>query len=196
MGRPWIKDGKINTSSVHELFERVRFDSDAIKFEDWIVMIAARINDAEEATQVAQNKVKEYEEKINADSRVKEIKARYDEATEALYRGFGISQGESEKIAAWKDKHDVKQHRLNSLDKKMRANGSIGGRYYYQFIPTSIGTICTCICGSCERKAFVEAKGDREKYKKLKKKYDAEFDFSELQEETQFLLLIFKKIMI
>lgn len=180
MGRPWIKDGKIDTSAVHKLFDKVQFGEDAISFEQWLMIFIDRINEAEDAKEAAQRKVKEYEEKINADSRVKEIKAKYDEATKALYRGFGISQGESEEITAWKEKHDVEQHGLNSLDKKLRAGGAIGGRYHYQFVPTSIGTVGTCVCGSCERKAFAEAKGDREKYNKLKKKYDAEFDFSEL----------------
>ena len=180
MGRPWIKDGKIDKKELDKLFGKVRFGGDAIGFIEWMQMFVDYINDAEEAKQAAQAKVKEYEEKINADSRVKEIKARYDEATKALYRGFGISQGESEEITAWKEKHDVERHGLNSLDKKLRAGGAIGGRYHYQFVPTSIGTVGTCVCGSCERKAFEEAKGDREKYNKLKKEYDAEFDFSEL----------------
>lgn len=180
MGRPWIKDGKVDKKELDKLFSKVRFGGDAIGFIEWMQMFVDYINDAEEVKQEAQAKVKEYEEKINADSRVKEIKAKYDEATKALYRGFGISREESEEITAWKKKHDVEQHGLNSLDKRLQAGGAIGGRYHYQFVPTSIGTIGTCVCGSCESKAFAEAKGDREKYNKLKKKYDAEFDFSEL----------------
>lgn len=180
MGRPWIKDGKIDSSAIKDLFGKARFGGDAIGFEEWIMMIVDRINEAEEAKQAAADKVKEYETNINADSRVKEIKARYDEATKALYRGFGISQEESESITAWKEKHDNEQHGLNTLDKKLRAGGAIGGRYHYQFVPTSIGTVGTCICGRCERKAFEEAKGNREQYNKLLKAYDAAFEFSEL----------------
>lgn len=179
MGRPYIKSGLIDKDSINEQI-RIRYTGDSINFQECINMIIDRINEAEEEKQNAQQAVRKYEEKINADSRVKEIKAKYDEATMALYRGFGISKEESEAITEWKNQHDVEQHGLNSLDKRLQAGGAIGGRYHYQFVPTSIGTIGTCVCGSCESKAFAEAKGDREKYNKLKKKYDAEFDFSEL----------------
>lgn len=182
MGLPWLKREKIDTSAVHKLFgdNKVLFEHDAINFEDCIMMIVDRINAAEEDKQTALDKVKKYEEEINADARVKEIKAKYEEATKALYRGFAISENDEKNITKWKTQHDVKRHGLDTLEKRMQAGGAIGGRYHYEFLPTSIGTIGTCVCGRCAQKAFEEAKGDREKYRQLKKKYDAEFDFSEL----------------
>jgi hypothetical protein len=32
----------------------------------------------------------------------------------------------------------------------LRAGGAIGGTWTYKFVPTSIGTIGTCICGKCQ----------------------------------------------
>lgn len=180
MGRPWIKDGKIDTSAVHKLFDKVRFGEDAISFEQWLMIFIDRINEAEDAKKAAQKKVKEYEEKINADSRVKEIKAKYDEATKALYRGFGISQGESEAITEWKNQHDKNQHGLFTDSMKLKAAGVSGGRYHYEFYPTSIGTSGMCVCNTCKMKAFREAKGDLELYRELLKKYDAKFEFQDL----------------
>lgn len=180
MGLPWIKDGKVDKKDLDKFFEKVKYDHDAISFLNCVGAIIDRINEAEEEKQKAQEKVKEYETSINADARVKEIKAKYEEATKALFRGFAISENDEKNIAKWKTQHDAKRHGLDTLEKRMQAGGAIGGCYHYEFLPTSIGTIGTCVCGRCERKAFAEAKGDREKYNKLKKKYDAEFDFSEL----------------
>jgi hypothetical protein len=180
MGLPWIKNDVVNKKDLEKYFEKARYDHDAISFLNCVGAIIDRINEAEEEKQKAQAKVKEYETSINADVRVKEIKAKYEEATQALYRGFGISKKEYEQIDHWKKEHDAKRHGLNSIEKRMRADGAIGGRYTYEFLPTSIGTVGTCVCGKCKQKAFEEAKGDREKYRELKKKYDAEFEFSSL----------------
>ena len=180
MGLPWIKDGKVDKKDLDKFFGKVKYDHDAISFLNCVGAIIDRINEAEEEKQKAQEKVKEYETSINADARVKEIKAKYEEATKALFRGFAISENDEKNITKWKTQHDAKRHGLDTLEKRMQAGGAIGGRYHYEFLPTSIGTIGTCVCGRCAQKAFEEAKGDREKYRQLKKKYDAEFEFSEL----------------
>lgn len=180
MGRPWIKDGKVDKQELDKLFGHVKFGGDAINFIEWVQIFADRLNDLEEQIEKTKKIIKEYEENINADVRIQELKAKLEDARQDLYRGFGISQEESEEITAWKEKHDVERHGLNSLDKKLRAGGTIGGRYHYQFVPTSIGIVGTCVCENCERKAFTEAKGDRELYNELKEKYDAEFTFADL----------------
>ena len=65
-----------------------------------------------------------------------------------LNRGFPISEKEEKRIEEWQKKHDEEVHGLNTLEKKIAAEGCIGGRYSYYFVPTSICTVGTCKC-SC-----------------------------------------------
>lgn len=80
---------------------------------------------------------------------IKKLSQKLEEARADLRRGFGITKEEQEAIQKWKDKHDIEDHGLDTLDKKIRSGGAIGGRYTYEFIPTSIGTIgvIKCLCG-------------------------------------------------
>lgn len=176
--KPWIKGGPVDELDFTKL--NVRFESDSISLQKCFEMIANRINEAEEEKQKAKEKVDRYENEINADVRVQELTVQLKKAKDDLYRGFGISEDEEKAISDWKEKHDIEQHGLNTLDKKLRAGGAIGGRYHYEFHPTSIGVAADCVCGSCQNKAFAESQGDREKYKRLLKAYDATFEFSEL----------------
>ena len=176
--KPWIKGGPVDELDFTKL--NVRFESDSISLQKCFEMIANRINEAEEEKQKAKEKVDRYENEINADSRVQELSSRLEEAYKDLRRGFQITESEAKAISEWKEKHDIEQHSLNTLDKKLRAGGAIGGRYHYEFHPTSIGTACVCVCNKCNRRALRESAGDYEDYVKLKEKYDAEFKFREL----------------
>lgn len=183
MGQPWIKQTKVSDeelSRISKMFSKVRWDSDAISFEDWLYMIVDRINDAEEAKEKAQKKVKQYEESISADARVQELSTSLQAARSDLYRGFGISEEEDKAINEWKEKHDAEQHGLDNFQKRLNAGGAIGGRFKYVFYPTSIGVIGECVCGNCERKALEESAGNRKKYTKLLEKYNATFQFQDL----------------
>ena len=66
---------------------------------------------------------------------------------EDYYRGFPISEEEQKSIREWMDKHDEEVHRARTLDDKLKLGGCCGGRYTYEFTPTSIGTIGTVKCG-------------------------------------------------
>lgn len=178
IGKPWIKGGLVDKLDFAKV--NVRFEGNSISLQECFEMIADYINEAEEIKTRANEKIKQYEEEINADVRVQELTAQLKKAKDDLYRGFGISENEEKAISDWKEKHDIEQHGLNTLDKKLRAGGAISGRYHYEFHPTSIGVAADCICGSCQNKAFIESQGDRERYKKLLKAYDAKFEFSEL----------------
>lgn len=179
MGEKYIEVHTIDKTNIDKLFN-IRCEWDQVPFQESIQMIINLVNEAIEEKQKALGKVKEYEESINADIRVQKLTAELQAAKDSLYRGFPITATESEQITAWKDRHDVEQHNLTTLNKKLNAGGAIGGRYHYSFCPTSIGVVGECICGQCEKKAFEEAKGNREKYKELLKKYNAIFEFSEL----------------
>ena len=57
------------------------------------------------------------------------MKVKYEEMRADYFRGFPISEEEQKKIDEWKDKLP----KANS--------GAIGGRFTYEFVPTSIGVI-------------------------------------------------------
>lgn len=69
---------------------------------------------------------------------------------EDYYRGFPISEEEQKSIREWMDKHDEAVHHARTLGDKLKLGGCCGGRYTYEFTPTSIGTIGTvkCSCGA------------------------------------------------
>lgn len=69
---------------------------------------------------------------------------------EDYYRGFPISEEEQKSIREWMDKHDEEVHHAHTLGDKLKLGGCCGGRYTYEFTPTSIGTIGTvkCSCGA------------------------------------------------
>lgn len=69
---------------------------------------------------------------------------------EDYYRGFPISEKEEKSIRKWMDKHDEEVHYARTIGDKLKLGGCCGGRYTYEFTPTSIGTIGTvkCSCGA------------------------------------------------
>ena len=72
------------------------------------------------------------------DEELSTMKSKYDSMMKAYYRGFPISEEESEKIKQWMKEHD------NDFYKDTKIS-TIGGRYTYEFQPTSLGTIGTII---------------------------------------------------
>ena len=63
------------------------------------------------------------------------MKEKYEKMKKAYFLGFPISEEEDKKIKEW-------------IEKRPKCNeGAIGGRYTYQFTPTSIGVIGTIIDG-------------------------------------------------
>ena len=75
------------------------------------------------------------------DEELKKWRDKYADAIDALNNGFGISNEEYEKIRVFVHEHD-KMH---------GCAGTIGGRYTYSFLPTTIGTAATIKCNSCEK---------------------------------------------
>lgn len=178
MGIPWIKNGKIDITELHKI--KWRNASDSITFIQACQIIADRINEVEEEKERMKEKVRQYEEEINADVRIQELTSRLEELQGELLRSFRIYEDEEAAVTKWKEKHDIEAHGVDTFDKKMRAGGAIGGRYTYEFYPTSIGTAGVCVCNKCKRRAIQESAGDYKKFVELKKKYDAEFEFREL----------------
>ena len=139
----------------------------------------------------------ERQEKINEelkaenwkDKELQAMKADLEKMKDAYYRGFKITEEQDKKIREWQDQHYTNKHRAPGNLSRVKIGGAIGGMFEYRFIPTSIGTSGTCICGSCRRKMMREL-GREEDYKtydqyldakeKLVKKYDCEIEFQEI----------------
>ena len=74
------------------------------------------------------------------DEELKKWRDSYLKLVSDVERGFPITKEEYEKILEFVHKHDEMHGK----------SGTIGGRYTYSFLPTSIGTIGTLKCNSCE----------------------------------------------
>lgn len=85
------------------------------------------------------------------DAELQNLKRERDQAVEDMYRGFPISQDESDKINAWIKAHDTEVH-----NNPQQYHGASGGGYEYVFFPTGLGTVAYCICGSCKRRSLQE----------------------------------------
>lgn len=85
-----------------------------------------------------------------ASDEMQQMKADLEKARGDLYRGFGISEAEMEKISKWQKEHEAEVHNLKTLKQRAFAGGAIGGSYTYEFIPTSIGVVGTCKCNRCK----------------------------------------------
>lgn len=83
------------------------------------------------------------------DDEISKMKYQVETMRKDMLRGFPISEKEKGKINEWMHEHDVKEHGLDSLDKRIKVCECVGGRYTYEFIPTSIGVVGTvkCSCG-------------------------------------------------
>lgn len=114
------------------------------------------------------------------DEALQDMKQQLEEAKADCYRGFPITESEQKSIREWEDNHYANQHNVKTLHDKLQMGGAIGGTFHYEFVPTSIGTSGSCVCGTCKSRAMREANGDRNKYRELLKKYDAEFEFQEI----------------
>ena len=136
--------------------------------------------DQQRSLERAKQKNKELEDEHWKDNALQEMKAALDESRDNLYRGFGISKEEQDAIHTWEDKHYTESHNAPDLHSRLKMGGAIGGSYEYEFCPTSIGTVGKVVCAACRNRAFREAKGDIEKYRKLIEKYDAKFTFQDL----------------
>lgn len=84
------------------------------------------------------------------DELVKRYEKKLEEMKADCRRGFPISAQEDSEICAWQKKHEAEVHGLDTLEKRARAQGVSGGRYTYEFTPTTLGVFgCVrCVCGA------------------------------------------------
>ena len=152
------------------------FEDDSTTFPQWLEMLTTYIEKLQTATKEAQNKLAEFKK----DEEIQYWKDLYENARLSQKYGFPISEEEHNSIMQWQRTHDAEAHGLRMNHERLAAGGAIGGRYFYRFVPTSIGTSGECVCGSCHRAATLAAKGDNDEYCRQMKKLGGNYEFQEL----------------
>lgn len=117
--------------------------------EDCVDAILTRHEHAIDRITYLENEVKKLKDEKYKDEELRKAEQRLKDMTEDYFRGFPITKEEKDKIDEWQDTHDSEKHGLNTTQSRLKAGGCIGGRYYYKFIPTSIGTIGCVVCSKC-----------------------------------------------
>lgn len=118
--------------------------------------IVDKVDTYEKRIKYLEEENKKLKDEHYKDSEMQRMKTELEKAKEDLYRGFPISKEEEEKIKEWQDKHDAEAHGLKTFKERVHAGGCIGGRYTYEFIPTSIFTVGIIKCSCGEKYKFTE----------------------------------------
>jgi len=118
--------------------------------EDCLTSIRVRNERNEKILRNLQEENKYLREKSYKDKELRKMKAELERMKADYRRGFPISEKEADAIDCWMKKHDEEVHGLITDYDRQKAGGCIGGRFTYQFIPTSLGVIGTvqCSCGA------------------------------------------------
>ena len=111
-------------------------------------MLRYRFDDQKKTIDNLRNQIKELTDSQYKDKELQKMKAELEKMQ---------PDDEWKVIETWKEKHDREVHGLTECNE--RVGGAIGGRYTFEFIPTTIGIIGTIKCGSCgEKFTFRELK--------------------------------------
>lgn len=113
-------------------------------------MLRYRFDDQKRTVNNLRNKINELTDSQYKDKKLREMKDKLEAMQREYNRGFPITDKEWDAIETWKEKHDREVHGL--IECNERTGGAIGGRYTFEFIPTTIGIIGTIKCGSCGEK--------------------------------------------
>lgn len=120
-------------------------------------MLQYRFDDKNRTINNLRNQIKDLTDSQHKDKKLQEMKAELEKMQREYNRGFPITDDEWKAIETWKEKHDREVHGLTECNE--RVGGAIGGRYTFEFIPTTIGIIGTIKCGDCgEKFTFRELK--------------------------------------
>ena len=120
-------------------------------------MLRYRFDDQKKTIERLKNQNKELTDSQYKDKELQKMKSELDKMQREYNSGFPITDKEWEAIEAWKGKHDREVHGLTEYNE--RIGGAIGGRYTFEFIPCTIGTVGTIKCGDCgEKFTFRELK--------------------------------------
>lgn len=123
--------------------------TDVYPLEDCVRAILCRNKLDEDKIKRLKKENKELKEGVWKDEALQDMKKDLDRMRADWLRGFAITEDEDRAIKEWKKKHEEEVHGLTTDKQRLKAGGTIGGRYSYHFVPTSIGTsgVVRCSCG-------------------------------------------------
>lgn len=164
----------VQKQKLNKLFST--FEGDYITFSQWLEMLTIYIEKLQTITKEAQNKLAEFEK----DKEIQHWKDLYENTRLSQRYGFPISEEEHNSIMQWQRTHDAEAHGLRMNHERLAAGGAIGGRYFYRFVPTSIGVSGECVCGKCHQLALAESEGASDEYREQMEKLGGSYEFQEL----------------
>ena len=86
---------------------------------------------------------------VYENSVVKELEEENKRLRQDNLRGVPITEEQQKEIRDWQLKHEAEIHGRKTLEDRLRAGGTIGGKYFYRHIPTSLGVVGEVICDEC-----------------------------------------------
>ena len=129
----------LSKKEISRLFKSVK----EYKTEELVDILTALADYVAESEEKRDKAIKQLEE-FNKDEEIVKLKEQLQNKQEKIKNSqvFIIEPEEVELIRKWKTQHEAEEHGGNSYA------GAVGGRYTYEFVPTSIGTVgvvkCTC----------------------------------------------------
>ena len=118
--------------------------------DDCIRAVLCRNKNNEDRIKYLEEENKQLKDEAWKDEELQKMKTKYEKMESDYWRGFPITEKEANTISEWKKKHEEEVHGLTTDAKRLKAAGTIGGRYSYHFYPTSIGIsgVVRCRCGA------------------------------------------------
>lgn len=86
---------------------------------------------------------------VYENSVVKELEEENKRLRQDNLRGFPITEEQQKLIREWQLKHEDEIHGRKTLEERLRAGGAIGGKYFYRYVPTSLGVVGEIVCDEC-----------------------------------------------
>lgn len=124
--------------------------TEVYKLDDCIRAILCRNKNNEDRIKYLEEENKRLKDEVWKDEELQKMNTEYEKMKSEYLRGFPITAKEGKAISSWKKKHEEEVHGLTTEAKRLKAAGTIGARYSYHFVPTSIGTsgVVRCSCGT------------------------------------------------
>lgn len=132
------------------LDDMIFFNGSLITPDELINVIKTYIKDLQRKKDNAIKTVNEY----NKDEEIQKLKDEITSLKHEYYEttSFKINEEEQNNINEWIKNHIKEKHNNNS------SSGAIGGKFIYQFTPTSIGDIGEIVCFCGEKYCFKNIK--------------------------------------
>ena len=116
----------------------------------------------------------------NKDEKIRELEERIVELCKEFSAGFNPSKEQWEEIEKWQERHAKSKHRVRINPNRPRKFIPGLASYSYEFSNTHLGTMGMVVCDTCRAKAFKESLGNKELYKRIMERKNAEYFIGEV----------------